>query len=262
MGYTHYWTHHRRFTNEEWAEAMMDVADILEQALKDGVAIGDGAGETPITERLSIFSDDRKEIMFNGVGEDCHETFCLYQNRRPLESWQTKDQHGGDFCKTARKPYDVAVTAILCYLESCWDGKFSASSDGDLEDWTAGLELARRALPRKVNMLQEPLAVRFEAQFVYRPDMPRVYGNTYSMRQHVSGRWCFIKGDRFNIIANVKPENAPAFEAKARTMLANVPTSGYMDELARKADRALRNLLTYCTNVELVNRGEPPELSL
>jgi hypothetical protein len=39
------------------------------------------------------------------------------------------------------------VTAILTYLAAKWG--FEVSSDGDVDDWTAGVELAGEALGRE-----------------------------------------------------------------------------------------------------------------
>lgn len=41
-------------------------------------------------------------IRFNGVEDDGHETFYLPKKKRSF-----------NFCKTARKPYDIAVAMVL-----------------------------------------------------------------------------------------------------------------------------------------------------
>lgn len=77
---------------------------------------GDGTGEP-------IFSDT--EICFNGdrtSGMD-HETFVV-----------TPDPIDFEFCKTARKPYDLMVCAVLISMKKHLVN-FSYSSDGDAEDW-------------------------------------------------------------------------------------------------------------------------------
>src|SRR5205823_9190589 len=67
---------------------------------------------------------------------------------------------GWDFCKTARKPYDLAVTAALSYLCTVPDpAAFTASSDGDGKDFLEGLAEARRALPRHANILDIPMEI-------------------------------------------------------------------------------------------------------
>lgn len=165
MGYTHYWTHKRAFTNAEWAEVARDLSAIIKTAQSEGLKVGDTLGESEV-ESLQIERDDSGAWAgFNGVGEDAHETFMIWQKRRPLESWQSAKDRGGDFCKTARKFYDVAVTACLCYLESVYPERFNVSSDGRAHEWQEGLALARRALPRLHNVLRIPAEVEFDSLF-------------------------------------------------------------------------------------------------
>lgn len=157
MGYTHYWTQVRDFTCEEWRQIGADVMPILNDVQHaQGVPLGDGEGN-PGTQ--PVFTADH--ILFNGVGDDSHETFVLYRRRPAKEPWQRR--RGGDFCKTARKPYDLAVTAMLCYLATVPGNTelferpaFSVHSDGHGSEWLAGLAAARRALPRYANILDIP----------------------------------------------------------------------------------------------------------
>lgn len=165
MGYTHYWTHKRAFTNGEWQDVVKDLAAICTTAIAEGVAIGDTLGESALSGIQIDRDESGKWAGFNGVGEDSRETFMIWQKRRPLDSWQSAKDRGGDFCKTARKAYDVAVTACLIYLESYYPERFEVSSDGKPEDWQAGLALARRALPRLDNVLRIPPQVLFESLF-------------------------------------------------------------------------------------------------
>lgn len=157
MGYTHYWTHKNRFTNDEWRTVREDINAILCAAQDSGVQLGDSCGTAPLTEFNQIWTNGNKHdsvIVFNGLGEESHETFVIYQNG-----------NGWNFCKTARKAYDVAVTACLVYLESTYPKKFTASSDGQVGDWQAGLDLARAALPRLDNVLKIPRDIGFDALF-------------------------------------------------------------------------------------------------
>lgn len=71
------------------------------------------------------------------MGEAGHETFYL-------EPGQT----GFTSCKTAQKPYDVAVVAILCLAEFYSEGTYGVQSDGGPADWEEGLALARQIEPK------------------------------------------------------------------------------------------------------------------
>src|SRR6266852_6136568 len=99
-----------------------------------------------------------QKIWFNGAGDDSCETFCLNRVRPPKQAHH--ERRGWDFCKTARRPYDLAVTAALCYLATVTDPiSHSVSSDGHGRDYLDGLEEARRALPRYANILDIPMDI-------------------------------------------------------------------------------------------------------
>lgn len=77
----------------------------------------------------------RALIAFNGKRVDGHETFYLESKSRGF--W---------FCKTARKPYDVAVTACLLALRALMP-EVRISSDGRPRDWEAGCALLWAVAP-------------------------------------------------------------------------------------------------------------------
>jgi hypothetical protein len=49
-------------------------------------------------------------------------------------------------CKTAYKPYDVAVTAVLVSAKQHFGSAFRITSDGDLEHWQDGMALCQELL--------------------------------------------------------------------------------------------------------------------
>lgn len=75
-------------------------------------------------------------IQFNGVGDDGHETF--YINPVPeVPSWRDT---AFDFCKTARKPYDVPVAMILLAIDHFMPTVMTISSDGWWDEDTRNLD--------------------------------------------------------------------------------------------------------------------------
>lgn len=137
MGYTHYWTAPRTLTAEEWSMVRRATTAVVDAS---GVWIGEGMGDF----RGPRMSNER--IHLNGqasIGLD-HETFTL-----------TRRQTHGDFCKTARKPYDTVVAALLAFM-ACKFG-YRVDSDGGPEDWEPGCRLASRALGE---VIPNPLVVR------------------------------------------------------------------------------------------------------
>lgn len=192
MGYTHYFTQRRDIGRRAWEQhgdesgIAADLAAIIRHAENvQGVALRGPSGETPGAPTVGD-----EEIAFNGAGEDAHESFHVRRIRAPLEPWQTPDRRGWDFCKTARKPYDVAVTACLCYLATVAE-THTVSSDGSGRDWLAGLELARQALPRYANRLDIPRGILEDDRWC--PPFPSLYCARYEFNFCVDGR-AYIMG--------------------------------------------------------------------
>lgn len=148
MGYTHYWSQ-TAIDAERWAEISDDIRAIVSHVTNvQGVTLWDGLGDKPSRPE---FTPTR--IAFNGAKADGHETFQV------LATADSK------FCETARKPYDIAVTACLCYLATVAK-THTVSSDGGGRDWLPGLELARQALPRYANQLDIPRSILEEDRWV------------------------------------------------------------------------------------------------
>jgi hypothetical protein len=127
MGYTHYFPQTRDFTDAEWDE-IKAAADML---AIPGLAFGwDGRGKPEISDiRISLNGDAK-----NGYD---HETFEIRKEK--IESFT--------FCKTAQKPYDMIVVAILCVCHGIAPGALDISSDGEPQDWFPGLHVAKTANP-------------------------------------------------------------------------------------------------------------------
>lgn len=124
MGYTHYWDN-TAFTRAQWGEALSRAQKIID------------ASGIPLQYEYNVPTSpllDSHMIRFNGVGDDGHETFTFVFE-------------GSDFgfCKTARKPYDTVVVAILRMLMDV-NPDFKWSSDGEYVDHVDGLALYARAI--------------------------------------------------------------------------------------------------------------------
>src|SRR5579863_3290890 len=147
MGYTHYWDQTRDYTDEEWAQIREDMTELLKDVQHvQGIPLGNWNGDPGSSPAITD-----KDIRFNGVGEDHYETFVVWRKPRRGE-----ESIG---CKTARKPYDLAVTAALCYLATVEPAVFRVTSDGHGREWLDGLAEARRALPRYANQLDIPMGI-------------------------------------------------------------------------------------------------------
>jgi len=129
MGYSHYFPQSRSFTDAEWLDITSHVNKVV--ALKKSI-IGDATGNPG-----SMPSVNAKRIVFNGIGEMAHDTFSV-----------TKSHDSSfNFCKTAQKPYDDVVVAVLCIIIALAPGALKVSSDGYSNDWKWGLDLAKEIMP-------------------------------------------------------------------------------------------------------------------
>ena len=107
MGYTHYYTQQRDLTDVEWNAAIGLIDDIIRVS--------------PV--KVRFFAND-DYLTLNGIDYDSHEDFCL-----------TRVNSGFNFCKTARKPYDLVVCAALILINQMAPDVFDISSDGSIHDW-------------------------------------------------------------------------------------------------------------------------------
>lgn len=69
-------------------------------------------------------------------GDCSYESFIIERILKP-ERWQQPDENGflWNFCKTAYRPYDLAVTAVLVAAKHHFGELFHVSSDGDDDLW-------------------------------------------------------------------------------------------------------------------------------
>ncbi len=107
MGYSHYWR-----INEPLKVTKIQKT-LIDEVLKEHAII------------LDVTENSKKCLHFNGIGDESHEDMFVEYGKQVAFS----------FCKTARKPYDIAVCKVLLIL-SLSKG-FKVSSDGDMqgEEW-------------------------------------------------------------------------------------------------------------------------------
>lgn len=130
MGYTHYWYRPKSFAPKDFDLFQADCARLIKKINKSGMAIRgpDGEGAPVFTQNM---------IAFNGSGDNGHETFVVTMDFTiQYEGQKASDTSGLWFecCKTARKPYDLAVMACLIALASYFP-EVKVSSDGGNVDW-------------------------------------------------------------------------------------------------------------------------------
>jgi len=159
MGYTHYFkgTKSTDAKFKEFSNACKKLHDNLPEKTDtaggyhkdDKLIIGDGRGHLhESTGDVPIF--DNRMVCFNGVGELAHETFRI------------EKKGTNDFCKTARKPYDLLVVACLIAAWQILNYRFSSdgfNSDGTCEDLVPAMKYYNEVMQpkNKITGLSEPI---------------------------------------------------------------------------------------------------------
>ena len=115
MGYTHYWTKHRNFTADEWCQITASAKIICGRY--DNIVRRKRVGN----QKPRI---DDEVILFNGIGDDGHETFAITRTCDHPGDWR--------FCKTARKPYDDPVVEILNVARAYAPEAITLDTDGKM----------------------------------------------------------------------------------------------------------------------------------
>jgi hypothetical protein len=143
MGYTHYTYRPRKNAGSAYffGKLALDAKKICDYANANGIRIrnGNGEGEPEFTEFYFSINGDAEA--FTSDGRDlAHETF--YWAGIPS---QPKHREGEpdffEFCKTAYKPYDAVVTAILIRAKTIYGSCVRISSDGEWQEWQAGRDM-------------------------------------------------------------------------------------------------------------------------
>jgi len=137
MGYTHYWYRAEKIGKVLWGHVVSDVRKIL-AALPKEIEMAGMQGQRDTAPRLTADS-----IEFNGVDENAHESFFV---ERIFTDRHTREGSCFAFCKTAEKPYDLAVTAALVVLKHYLRDEITISSDGEEADWNKAKILCQEAL--------------------------------------------------------------------------------------------------------------------
>lgn len=175
MGYTHYWERPKNISKAAFTAIVEDFKKLLPAFQEAGIKLADGLGdgEPEITSQLVQFNGATRcghpknelisipwpsegaggigngddaivgnwfagvELQTRACNGDCsYETFSFPRTIK-LREWQKPDEkkHYFAFCKTAFRPYDVAVTAFLVIAKHHLGDAIVVSSDGDSPQW-------------------------------------------------------------------------------------------------------------------------------
>ena len=129
MGYTHYFS--CDYDSAAYYAGWPHLVDHTEAIIANcGVAL------TGPTEDVSPLVDPVDAIVFNGAADEGYETFRIPAPGLARSEWS--------FCKTGRRPYDLAVTAVLLTAHILMPDTFRIWSEGDWDrDWQPARDLVQ-----------------------------------------------------------------------------------------------------------------------
>jgi hypothetical protein len=137
MGYTHYFYRKQKLNAKQFTHVVEDFQKVIPLL---GVSLKGGSGEGPP-------NINNNAIIFNGDGEELsHETFYLPRDLNPEKHQHEEKGLYFEFCKTDRKPYDIAVTACLVIAKHHLKSQITVSSDGDLSEWQDAIKIVYKTL--------------------------------------------------------------------------------------------------------------------
>jgi len=186
MGYAHYWRRVKEFDAEKFHNVVSDCTEIINGMASLGISIAgwDGKSEPELTPESISFNGlaacgQWPTENASGVGGqdsqvagtwfvgatlqhrscrgDCsHDNFIL-PLVLPDTHFSKPDQNGHyfDFCKTAYKPYDLAVIMCLLVAKHHLGDDIQVSSDGTASSWADGVEAVNRHFGYEVTALVE-----------------------------------------------------------------------------------------------------------
>ena len=155
MGYTHYWYRPKRLDEKNFSNAIKDIALLISYTKFVDNYPNTWFGETPADKIIAVAELNSREINFNGIGEQAHDTFliALNDNENRIYTAEEPDETYWRFgmCKTSfenepTKAYDKYVTACLYIFKYHLGDEFLVCSDGDVSDWSKGIQMVQDIL--------------------------------------------------------------------------------------------------------------------
>lgn len=181
MGYTHYWYRPLEIEQPTFDAIRADFEKIILALDEKGIKLGDALGrEVPVINDEQIRFNglencghpENSDICIpwpskgaRGLGNnvtaidggwfagatlqhracngDCSYESFIFDRTEKKHSWTEPEEDGLQFecCKTAFRPYDIAVTAFLLIAKHHLRDKIRVSTDGDFDGWADAIAL-------------------------------------------------------------------------------------------------------------------------
>jgi len=158
MGYTHYWKLPQvsKLDAAKYNAFVKDVKELMTNLPANSESAGGYHEDEDLAIRgglgVKLPEMNSQHVWFNGDNNKNmdHETFVITADAGDEED-SMRWYRGFQFCKTARKPYDLLVCAALLSLEHHFGRRVTqVSSDGDYNDWEPAIKFYRETLKRPV----------------------------------------------------------------------------------------------------------------
>lgn len=141
MGYTHYWYRISLIPTDTFTKIIEDWTKVFDLGeFRPILANGNGH----LTPQI-----DSEKVIFNGIAnkkDEAHETMYFPRELKEDDMRQSRDGLYFEFCKTAQKPYDIAVTTFLIIAKKHLGKHIKVSSDGTNAEWREAKILVQKAL--------------------------------------------------------------------------------------------------------------------
>ena len=155
MGYSHYWNRSADFTTEQWEKISLETLDIIVRHCDKKKIVLAFEYDSPAVPQPVLFGGPSYGpkppevspdlIRFNGWKDEGHETFYLTRENFASQPHNPNVTESFDFCKTARKPYDLAVCLVLLSMKRHAPESVIVSSDGDWDvDWAEARKVYKK----------------------------------------------------------------------------------------------------------------------
>ena len=200
MEFTQYFEDTQDIPMNDWNKITEATKELVEIQINNGIPIVNGYGGIGTSPEIND-----NFISLNGEGEDSHESF--YISREDNESFC--------FCKTAQKPYNTLVVAILTIVSDLGYTEFS--SDGDDENLEEGRKLGREIFSKQQTVSDIPAVInnikeRILFNDVDNPDSGYLvwsYGSQFAIYDK-----SMVEIDTFNVSEAVGDEHRAKYEAE------------------------------------------------
>ena len=130
MGYSHYIYRKSDFSQKQWENVCLETFQILDHCKGKRIALA-YEYDSPESGNPEVTPD---HIRFNGWKDEGHETFLITREKPENPSYDPKAKESFDFCKTNRKPYDLAVCLVMLSMKRHAPRSVRIGSDGDWDN--------------------------------------------------------------------------------------------------------------------------------